>query len=70
MNISAFKTAATLSIATGISLILFSFLGGKEDLFLLLNQDLGSVADFFLSIFYACWGWYFLGSISAIFYLI
>ena len=51
MNISAFKTAATLSIATGISLILFSFLGGKEDLFLLLNQDLGSVADFFFQYF-------------------
>jgi membrane-associated phospholipid phosphatase len=51
MNISAFKTGATLSIATGIGLILFSFLGGKEDLFLLLNQDLGSVADFFFQYF-------------------
>jgi membrane-associated phospholipid phosphatase len=51
MNISAFKTGATLSIATGIILILFSFLGGKEDLFLLLNQNLGSTADFFFQYF-------------------
>jgi membrane-associated phospholipid phosphatase len=51
MNIPAFKTGATLSIATGIILILFSFLGGKEDLFLLLNQNLGSTADFFFQYF-------------------
>lgn len=51
MNLSAFRTGATLSISTGMILILFSFLGGKEDLFLLLNQDLGSVADFFFQYF-------------------
>ncbi|MDP3392560.1 phosphatase PAP2 family protein [Sediminibacterium sp.] len=51
MNISAFKTGATLSIATGIILLLFSFLGGKEDLFLLLNHNLGSTADFFFQYF-------------------
>ncbi|MFN3299146.1 MAG: phosphatase PAP2 family protein [Sediminibacterium sp.] len=51
MNLSAFKTGATLSIATGTILILFSFLGGKEDLFLLLNHDLGSSADFFFKYF-------------------
>lgn len=51
MNLSAFRTGATLSISTGMILILFSFLGGKEDLFLLLNQDLGSSADFFFKYF-------------------
>lgn len=51
MNLSAFRTGATLSISTGMILILFSFLGGKEDLFLLLNHDLGSTADFFFQYF-------------------
>lgn len=51
MNLSAFRTGATLSISTGMILILFSFLGGKEDLFLLLNHDLGSSADFFFNYF-------------------
>ncbi|MBT9483900.1 phosphatase PAP2 family protein [Sediminibacterium sp.] len=51
MNLSAFRTGATLSISTGMILILFSFLGGKEDLFLLLNHDLGSSADFFFKYF-------------------
>lgn len=51
MNISAFKTGANLSIATGVILILFSMLGGKEDLFLLLNHNLGSTADFFFQHF-------------------
>lgn len=51
MNLSAFKTGATLSISTGIILILFSFLGGKEDLFLLLNHNWGSTADFFFKYF-------------------
>ncbi|HQS25051.1 MAG: hypothetical protein B7Y11_09540 [Sphingobacteriia bacterium 24-36-13] len=51
MNLSAFRTGATLSISTGMILILFSFLGGKEDLFLLLNQNLGSSADFFFKYF-------------------
>lgn len=51
LNIKAFKTGATLSIATGIILVLFSFLGGKEDLFLLLNHDLGLTADFFFQYF-------------------
>lgn len=51
MNLSAFRTGATLSISTGMILILFSFLGGKEDLFLLLNHNLGSSADFFFKYF-------------------
>lgn len=51
LNLPAFKTGATLSIATGIMLILFSFLGGKEELFLLFNQNLGSTADFFFQYF-------------------
>ena len=51
LNISAFKTGATLSIATGMILLLFSFLGGKEDLFLLLNHNLGSTADYFFQYF-------------------
>ncbi|WP_439506730.1 phosphatase PAP2 family protein [Sediminibacterium sp.] len=51
LNLSAFKTGTTFSIAIGISLILFSFLGGKEDLFLLLNHNLGSAADFFFQYF-------------------
>lgn len=51
MNLSAFRTGATLSISTGMILILFSFLGGKEDLFLLLNHDLGPTADFFFKYF-------------------
>ncbi len=51
LNLPAFKTGATLSISTGIMLILFSFLGGKEELFLLFNQNLGSTADFFFQYF-------------------
>ncbi len=51
LNISAFKTGASFSIATGIILIVFSFLGGKEDLFLLLNHNLGATADFFFQYF-------------------
>ncbi|MBA4259632.1 MAG: hypothetical protein C0446_10740 [Chitinophaga sp.] len=51
LNISAFKIGASFSIATGIILIVFSFLGGKEDLFLLLNHNLGSTADFFFQYF-------------------
>ncbi len=51
LNISAFKTGAGFSIATGIILIVFSFLGGKEDLFLLLNHNLGATADFFFQYF-------------------
>lgn len=51
LNLPAFKTGATLSIATGIMLILFSFLGGREELFLFFNQNLGSTADFFFQYF-------------------
>lgn len=51
LNLPAFKTGAKLSISTGIMLILFSFLGGKEELFLLFNQNLGSTADFFFQYF-------------------
>jgi membrane-associated phospholipid phosphatase len=39
-----------LSLFTGITLILLSFIIGKEDFFLLLNGDLGNFTDFFFSI--------------------
>lgn len=51
MNLTAFKSGATLSFALGTLLILFSFLGGKDDLFLLLNQDMGTTANFFFQYF-------------------
>lgn len=51
LNINAFKTASALSIILGSILLLFSYLGGKEELFLLLNGDLGKMADYFFAAF-------------------
>lgn len=51
LNTHAYKTASTLSIVLGTLLILFSYLGGKDELFLLLNGNLGSIADYFFAAF-------------------
>lgn len=50
-NYQAYKAGTTLTLATGILLLLFSLLGGKEDLFLLMNQNLGAAADGFFKYF-------------------
>ncbi len=46
-NKLAYRNAVFLSVTLGTLLITFSLLGGKEDLFLLLNGDLGNTADVF-----------------------
>lgn len=51
LNLNAFKTAITLSIIVGSLLLVFSYLGGKEELFLLLNGDLGKITDYFFAVF-------------------
>ena len=51
LNTNAYKTASTLSIVSGTLLLLFSYLGGKDELFLLLNGDLGKIADYFFAAF-------------------
>ena len=51
LNIVSFRNGAKWAIVAGVMLILFSFLGGKDELFLLLNHDLGPTADFFFNYF-------------------
>lgn len=50
-NYKAFNTGTTITLATGVLLLLFSFLGGKDELFLLLNHNLGIIADGFFKYF-------------------
>lgn len=45
-NIKQFKNSAIASTILGIILIITSFIMGKQAFFLLLNQDLGLIADF------------------------
>lgn len=47
LNTESFKRGVLLSLTTGLVLIVLSYLGGKEELFLLLNHNLGTTADFF-----------------------
>lgn len=51
LNTNAYKTASILSIVLGTLLLLFSYLGGKDELFLLLNGNLGPIADYFFAAF-------------------
>lgn len=51
LNTNAYKTASSLSIVLGGLLLLFSYLGGKQELFLLLNGNLGKIADYFFAAF-------------------
>lgn len=51
LNNNAYKTASILSIVLGTLLLLFSYLGGKDELFLLLNGNLGPIADYFFAAF-------------------
>ena len=44
-----FYTGTLLSFITGSILVVCSFLIGKNDLFLILNKDLGNFGDFFFS---------------------
>ncbi|MDP1844771.1 MAG: phosphatase PAP2 family protein [Sediminibacterium sp.] len=47
LNTASYKNGALLSSGLGIMLIVLSLLGGKIELFLLLNEDLGIAADYF-----------------------
>ncbi len=47
LNIASYKNGALLSSGLGIILITLSLLGGKIELFLLLNENLGIIADYF-----------------------
>ncbi|MDD2792276.1 MAG: phosphatase PAP2 family protein [Sediminibacterium sp.] len=47
LNTESFKRGVLLSLTTGLVLIVLSYLGGKEELFLLLNHNMGATADFF-----------------------
>jgi membrane-associated phospholipid phosphatase len=46
-NLTAYSKAVFLTVTSGTILIVLSLLGGKEDLFLLLNLNLGVIADVF-----------------------
>ena len=46
-NLTAYSKAVFLTVTTGTILIIFSLLGGKEDLFLLLNINLGGKLSLF-----------------------
>lgn len=47
LNTPSYNNGALLSSGLGIMLIVLSLLGGKIELFLLLNEDLGIAADYF-----------------------
>lgn len=49
LNYKNFKVAAAISAAIGSALLLCSFEMGRDQFFLLLNTDLGAVADFFFN---------------------
>lgn len=51
LHTNAYKTASKLSILLGTLLLLFSYLGGKDELFLLLNGNWGKLADYFFAVF-------------------
>ncbi len=47
LNVASYRKAVLLSATMGMVLIVLSVLGGKEELFLLLNNDLGKLGDVF-----------------------
>ncbi|RXK81333.1 phosphatase PAP2 family protein [Filimonas effusa] len=49
LNTNSFKTGAIITLVLGISVLACSFAVGKQALFLLLNTDLGRVADYFFA---------------------
>jgi membrane-associated phospholipid phosphatase len=53
INTASFKIGAVLTLVLGISVLTCSFMFGKQELFLLLNTDLGKVADYFF--IFATW---------------
>jgi membrane-associated phospholipid phosphatase len=53
INTASFKIGAVLTLVVGISVLACSFIIGKQELFLLLNTDLGKAADYFF--IFATW---------------
>ncbi|HXL59033.1 MAG TPA: phosphatase PAP2 family protein [Chitinophagaceae bacterium] len=51
LNTRYFKIALTISLIIALALFFISFAIGKEQFFLLLNADAGSIADYFFLIF-------------------
>jgi membrane-associated phospholipid phosphatase len=51
LNIKQFKVAALLTLSTAIIILLFNYYWGKVPFFLLLNTNLGVVADYTFFIF-------------------
>ncbi len=51
LNYTFFKRAALASFITGAAIIVLSFYVGKNNFFLLLNNDLGAAGDFFFNYF-------------------
>lgn len=49
LSIKNFAAGVSISIITALLIFMFSFVTGKDELFLILNDDLGKAADYFFA---------------------